>query len=58
INDFLLVGGSTRMPQVMEMIKEKFASQVDNEPRMLEVDEAVAKGAAIAGLIENKRIYY
>ncbi|MBR2873272.1 MAG: Hsp70 family protein, partial [Lentisphaeria bacterium] len=42
INDFLLVGGSTRMPQVMEMIKEKFASQVDNEPRMLEVDEAVA----------------
>ena len=58
INDFLLVGGSTRMPQVMEMIKEKFASQVDNEPRMLEVDEAVAKGAAIAGLIENTRIYY
>jgi len=58
INDFLLVGGSTRMPQVMEMIKEKFASQVDNEPWMLEVDEAVAKGAAIAGLIVNKRIDY
>ena len=31
------------------MIKEKFASQVDNEPRMLEVDEAVAKGAATFG---------
>ncbi len=46
INDFLLVGGSTRMPQVMAMVKEKFAPKVDNEPTSFEVDEAVAKGAA------------
>ena len=52
INDFLLVGGSTRMRQVMEIVKEKFASQVDNEPKIFEVDEAVAKGAATFGYYE------
>ncbi len=52
INDFLLVGGSTRMPQVMAMVKEKFASMVDNEPSSFEVDEAVAKGAATFGLVK------
>lgn len=52
INDFLLVGGSTRMPQVMTMIKEKFASMVDNEPSQFEVDEAVAKGAATFGFVK------
>ena len=37
------------MPQVMAMVKEKFASQVENEPNIFEPDEAVAKGAAIFG---------
>ncbi len=53
INDFLLVGGSTRMPQVMAMVKEKFASMVDSEPTPFEVDEAVAKGAATFGLVKT-----
>ena len=41
------------MPQVMEMVKEKFASMVDNEPRPFEVDEAVATGAATFGLVKT-----
>lgn len=53
INDFLLVGGSTRMPQVMAMVKEKFASKVDSEPASFEVDEAVAKGAATFGNVKS-----
>lgn len=53
INDFLLVGGSTRMPQVMAMVKEKFASMVDSEPTPFDVDEAVAKGAATFGLVKT-----
>lgn len=53
INDFLLVGGSTRMPQVMAMVKERFASMVDNEPSSFDVDEAVAKGAATYGFVKT-----
>ncbi|MBQ7177760.1 MAG: Hsp70 family protein [Victivallales bacterium] len=53
IDDFLLVGGSTRMPQVMAMVKEKFGSLITNEPLAFEVDEAVAKGAALFGYLIN-----
>lgn len=48
---FLLVGGSTKMPQVMEMVKEKFGSVVSSEPMLHDPDEAVAKGAALYGTI-------
>ena len=40
------------MPQVLEMVKEKFAPKVDNEPTPFEVDEAVAKGAATFGFVK------
>jgi molecular chaperone DnaK (HSP70) len=53
INDFLLVGGSTKMPQVMAMVKERFASMVDNEPKQFDVDEAVATGAATFGFVKT-----
>ena len=43
IDEILLVGGSTKMPQVSKAIKENFGI----EPKVLEPDEAVAKGAAI-----------
>ncbi len=43
IDEILLVGGSTRMPQVSKALKEKYGL----EPKILEPDEAVAKGAAI-----------
>ena len=55
INNFLLVGGSVRMRQVGEMVKAKFASQVDVITEPFEVDEAVAKGAALYGLSERIR---
>ncbi|MGO1468586.1 MAG: Hsp70 family protein [Tissierella sp.] len=43
IDEILLVGGSTRMPQVTKEIVEHFGM----EPKILEPDEAVGKGAAI-----------
>lgn len=43
IDEILLVGGSTRMPQVTKALVEKYGM----EPKILEPDEAVAKGAAI-----------
>lgn len=47
IDEILLVGGSTRMPQV----KEKLVETYSIEPKILEPDEAVAKGAAIYALL-------
>ena len=46
IDEILLVGGSTKMPQVRKAIVEKYGL----EPKVLEPDEAVAKGAAIYAL--------
>lgn len=46
VDEILLVGGSTRMPQVTKALVEKFGI----EPKILEPDEAVAKGAAIYAL--------
>ena len=43
VDEILLVGGSTRMPQVTKALVEKYGK----EPKILEPDEAVAKGAAI-----------
>ena len=46
VDEILLVGGSTRMPQVPKALIEKYGI----EPKVLEPDEAVAKGAAIYAL--------
>lgn len=43
VGEILLVGGLTRMPQVTEALVAKYGM----EPKILEPDEAVAKGAAI-----------
>ena len=43
VDEILLVGGSTRMPQVKQALTDKYGM----EPKILEPDEAVAKGAAI-----------
>lgn len=53
IDEFLLVGGSARMPQVREMIKARFGSRIGGEPYLLDATEAVVKGAAIYGAIMN-----
>ena len=44
-DQILLVGGSTRMPQVSERLKQEFSIPL----RVLDPDEAVAKGAAVYG---------
>ncbi|MBI9075320.1 MAG: Hsp70 family protein [Desulfatibacillum sp.] len=44
-DEIILVGGSTRMPQVEKRIREEFGI----EPKIFDPDEAVAKGAAIYG---------
>lgn len=48
IDEFLLVGGSTKMPQVRGAIEEKLHIQ----PKLIEPDEAVAKGAAIYAIVK------
>lgn len=44
-DEILLVGGSSRMPQVEKIIKEKYGV----EPKLFDPDEAVSKGAALYG---------
>ena len=46
IDEILLVGGSTRMPKVAQIIKEIFGKE---GPKGVNPDEAVAVGAAIQG---------
>ena len=56
IDEVLLVGGSTRMPQVKNTICEKFGKE---KVKIFEPDEAVAKGAAIYAVdvyLNNKKI--
>ncbi|CAN2043857.1 Hsp70 family protein [Candidatus Magnetomoraceae bacterium gMMP-1] len=44
-DQIILVGGSTRMPQIIKQIKQEFSIT----PKIFDPDEAVAKGAAIFG---------
>lgn len=44
-DDFILVGGSSRMPQIVDRIKEEFGIT----PKVYDPDGVVAKGAAIYG---------
>jgi molecular chaperone DnaK (HSP70) len=45
-DEFLLVGGSTRMPQIIERVETEFPAV---KPKLFDPDEAVAKGAALYG---------
>lgn len=47
INEIVLVGGSTRIPKVQELIKEYFDGREPNKG--INPDEAVAYGAAVQG---------
>ena len=44
-DDIILVGGSTRMPQVRTRVKKEFSK----DPRIFDPDGSIAKGAAIYG---------
>lgn len=48
IDEVLLVGGSTKMPQIQEGVK----AHLGMEPKIFEPDEAVAKGAAIYAMLQ------
>lgn len=56
IDAFLLVGGSTRMPMIARRLSEEFAASLGCEPKAFEVDEAVAKGAALYGHIQTLKV--
>jgi heat shock protein 5 len=47
INDIVLVGGSTRIPKVQQLIKDYFNGKEPN--KSINPDEAVAFGAAVQG---------
>lgn len=49
VNEIILVGGSTRIPKVQQMIKDYFNGKEPN--RGINPDESVAVGAAIQGSI-------
>ncbi|KAK4164128.1 heat shock protein 70 family [Cladorrhinum sp. PSN259] len=46
VNDIVLVGGSTRIPKIQEMVEEFFGKKAS---KSINPDEAVATGAAIQG---------
>ena len=50
INDIILVGGSTRIPKVQEMVEEYFSKEANKQ---INADEAVAYGAAVQAAIIN-----
>ena len=51
IHEIILVGGSTRIPKVVEMVKDYFGGKEVN--KTINPDEAVAYGAAVQAAIVN-----
>ena len=51
INEIILVGGSSRIPKIQQIIKEYFGK---NPLKDINPDEVVSMGAAIQGLIVNE----
>ena len=50
INDIVLVGGSTRIPKIQDMVEEYFSKEANKQ---INADEAVAYGAAVQAAIIN-----
>lgn len=48
INDVVLIGGSTRMPKIKELLKDKFGNKLRSD---INPDEAVAYGATVQSAI-------
>ena len=51
INDVVLVGGSTRVPKVQELLAAYFGMTVDKLCKSINPDEAVAYGAAVQAAV-------
>jgi L1 cell adhesion molecule like protein len=54
IKEIILIGGSTRIPKIQELVAQYFNVSVDKLCRSINPDEAVAYGAAVQGAILNK----
>ncbi|MBQ3240944.1 MAG: Hsp70 family protein [Akkermansia sp.] len=52
IDEFLLVGGSTYMPQIMAMVESRYKDSLGVAPKLYEPNYAVSKGAAAYGNIK------
>jgi len=52
LDEVLLVGGSTRMPMIRDMLNRLSGQKVD--PTMVNPDECVALGAALAGVLRHR----
>ena len=55
ISKILLVGGSTRMPQIAERLKQEFP-EIEIVQKLEDADEAVALGASVFGFIKSVQI--
>ncbi|KAK2447504.1 heat shock cognate 70 kDa protein [Trifolium repens] len=55
VDEFVLVGGSTRIPKIQQLLKEMFRvnSEVKEPCKSINPDEAVAYGAAVQAAILN-----
>jgi L1 cell adhesion molecule like protein len=55
VHDFVLVGGSTRIPKIQQLLKEMFKvnGEVKEPCKSINPDEAVAYGAAVQAAILN-----
>jgi heat shock 70kDa protein 1/2/6/8 len=51
INEIILVGGSTRIPKVQNLLANYFGRTIDKLNKSINPDEAIAYGAAIQGAI-------
>ena len=54
INEIILIGGSTRIPKIQEMLAQYFNITIEKLCRSINPDEAVAYGAAVQGAILTK----
>ena len=52
VSNILLVGGSTRMPQIAERLKQEFP-EIEIVQNLEDADEAVALGASVYGFVKS-----
>lgn len=56
INNFVFVGGSTRIPYFKTLFKELFGKEIINEHLVIDPDQAVSIGASLQGALINGNI--
>jgi molecular chaperone DnaK (HSP70) len=56
INNFVFVGGSTRIPYFKTLFKELFGKEIMNEHLVIDPDQAISIGASLQGALINGNI--